>query len=464
MKIIILIYLCFVSIVYASVKDWADQQGFVICKNETLVTYKDYAGNIQQGILNNPALYQESIEDLLLELQSYDFRFAHIKKINTIEQALTDNISFFLCKQEQFLFMVNPASNPIIFTYGKNIAIQPFSGIFSINHRADYTNAKIGRIDKKIALIFAKYHLYRYLGDRENYLFLGTFSNVPQDRKENQFINFIAPVFNPENFYFMPLSDAIKIALKEREMWKVDCPVALERLSYVVVDYIGFDNKVHSGNLIVADILAEEILVLFKYFYNSYFPLEPVVAMSDPNNSEATVVFNCRNIVGGGKISAHSYGTAIDINMLRNPYLGLYEKLDNNIAKGQLIPNNSKLDYVFRSTEQLGYVESIKNVMYKHGFTTWGGNWTIPVDYMHFQIASFVTKMYPLVDKETGKILFQLAKTYPQIINKLSDVSLWLYLYQTYPETFVQALITQFHKLDTLSEKEFFFLIHQILQ
>jgi hypothetical protein len=66
-----------------------------------------------------------------------------------------------------------------------------------------------------------------------------------------------------------------------------------------------------------------------------------------------------REIRGGSGLSEHAYGTAIDINPSRNPFSPAGEKITD------LPPNVAELAA-------------------KHNLE-WGGNWTSPVDTMHFQ-------------------------------------------------------------------------------
>ena len=93
------------------------------------------------------------------------------------------------------------------------------------------------------------------------------------------------------------------------------------------------------------------------------------------NNSSA---FCCRaNTTFSGQFSNHSYGTAIDINPLINPYV-----------KGDtVLPENGRA-YLDRSTSHPGIItRSADNACYnafiKRGYT-WGGDLEGRVDYQHF--------------------------------------------------------------------------------
>lgn len=165
--------------------------------------------------------------------------------------------------------------------------------------------------------------------------------------------------------------------------WKPSAPVSLEELSYVKVTYWGFDNREHIGELIVHEKVAEEVVEIFEELYKEKFPIEKVklideygadddLSMADNNTSS----FCYRKVSGSEKLSKHSYGIAIDINPLQNPYIkgnsvspeGGKEYLDrNNLRKGMIVKN----DICYRAFTSRGWI--------------WGGDWKSVKDYQHFQ-------------------------------------------------------------------------------
>ena len=92
------------------------------------------------------------------------------------------------------------------------------------------------------------------------------------------------------------------------------------------------------------------------------------------NNSSA---FNCRPVTGGSRFSEHSYGTAIDLNPVQNPYLSGAVVLPEQgraftarpPAPGVILPGGAAVTAFAR----IGW--------------TWGGTWTNPIDYMHFSVS-----------------------------------------------------------------------------
>jgi len=174
--------------------------------------------------------------------------------------------------------------------------------------------------------------------------------------------------------------------LKEKMInvsWKEGCPVALKDLRYVQVLFKGFDNNVHIGGLIVHEKVSEEIMVLFQSFYDSDFKIEKVrpiyhyganddLSMEDNNTS----AFNYRVVEGSSNLSKHSYGIALDINPIQNPFV-----------RGDHVSPEAGKAFTDRSMSEVGMI--IEGDPCHKGFKdnnwTWGGDWNTMKDYQHFQ-------------------------------------------------------------------------------
>ena len=113
--------------------------------------------------------------------------------------------------------------------------------------------------------------------------------------------------------------------------WRPGCPVAIEDLRHVQVSYWDFRDRVRTGPLIVNEKVARDVLWVFRRLFEAEFnihrialpprfrPPRPRDWFSTRNLSAA---FNCRPATGNlGSLSHHSYGWAIDINPLLNPYV-----------------------------------------------------------------------------------------------------------------------------------------------
>ncbi len=165
--------------------------------------------------------------------------------------------------------------------------------------------------------------------------------------------------------------------------WKKGAPVGLNDLRYVNVTYWGFDNKPHLGELIVNSKVASEVIDIFKELYEVKFPIEKIklideygaddnLSMEDNNSSSF-----CYRVVEGTKnLSKHSYGVAIDINPVQNPY----------IRKEKISPPKSE-EYLDRNNIRKGMIikgDPCYNAFTKRGWI-WGGEWNTVKDYQHFQ-------------------------------------------------------------------------------
>ena len=166
--------------------------------------------------------------------------------------------------------------------------------------------------------------------------------------------------------------------------WHPGCPVALAELRYLSITYRGFDGADHQGELVVADSVAADVVDIFQSLYADGYPIASLRLVDDfggsdddsmaANNSSA---FNCRPVTGGGGFSEHSYGTAIDLNPVQNPYLN-----------GSTVLPDEGREYADRHPAP-GVIEpgdATVTAFAAHGWT-WGGEWSGPIDYQHFSVS-----------------------------------------------------------------------------
>lgn len=168
--------------------------------------------------------------------------------------------------------------------------------------------------------------------------------------------------------------------------------VALADLNYLKVLHYNFDHKIQVGELIVNASISDEVLLIFKELFQNEYEIQSMylidnywtgdgdstdTASIDQNNTSA---FNYREITGGGKLSNHAYGLAIDINPQQNPYVWLEngEKHWTHTNADRYIDRESNDPHVIQLND-LCY-----NTFTAHGFS-WGGNWSNPIDYQHFE-------------------------------------------------------------------------------
>ncbi|WP_444886160.1 M15 family metallopeptidase [Microbulbifer sp. JMSA008] len=221
-----------------------------------------------------------------------------------------------------------------------------------------------------------------------------------------------------------------------RKITTKESPVGCERLKKVVFDFYplpedsdiasalnsehGLKNKNDTnrqkGAIIVLDVVADNVLALFGELYQRQFPIKSAIPIEyfskkerkteDMNNSLA---FDSRPITDGSKWSEHAYGVAIDINPMQNPYLYI-----DKSSKPILIPKNTKEGYLNRAKYRAGkpvragMSEDVTSLFAMYGFAVWGGDWDVPIDYMHFQVGSrqFIEHLVAL-PIEQARLLFE---------------------------------------------------------
>jgi hypothetical protein len=173
-------------------------------------------------------------------------------------------------------------------------------------------------------------------------------------------------------------------AQMKQSTWHEGCPVGLDQLAYLRLSYWGFDQVPHQGELIVNKKLAAEVVGIFKALYAKRFPIERMQLMDVfKGNDDAamavnnTSAFNCRDITNQpGKFSLHSYGVAVDINTLINPYV-----------KGDLVLPEGGRKYQDRTRQVPGMIVRdgfVYNMFIRKGWH-WGGDWETRQDYQHFE-------------------------------------------------------------------------------
>lgn len=183
-----------------------------------------------------------------------------------------------------------------------------------------------------------------------------------------------------------PVPDDIRTSMIPAT-WREGCPLPVEKLAYVEVTYWGFDEAVHQGALIVHQDVALEVIDIFAELFEARFPLESVRIIEEFNGDDMasmqannTSAFNCRTISGTSRLSWHSWGLAIDINPLLNPYVK-----GNRVSPPE---GKAHADPETRDKRpQPGYVldgELCHQAFVSRGWE-WGGAWTDRKDYQHFE-------------------------------------------------------------------------------
>ena len=170
--------------------------------------------------------------------------------------------------------------------------------------------------------------------------------------------------------------------------WRKGCPVGLHDLRYLRVGYLDFNGQSKEGELIVHKDVSVEVTEIFEALYEMDYPIKKMRLVSDYKGSDwqsievdNTSAFNCRNATGSKKWSKHSYGKAIDINPIENPY----------ISRSGRISHKESLQYrkrVHKKATSADKALLLKNdkatkIFEKYGWK-WGGDWSGVKDYQHF--------------------------------------------------------------------------------
>jgi len=176
--------------------------------------------------------------------------------------------------------------------------------------------------------------------------------------------------------------------------WRPGCPVDPADLRLLRLSFWGMDGGEHVGELIVHAAIAQRMVGVFRTLWDEKFPIHRMdtadrfVDASDfgpdgvyldrpptPDTVNTTSGFFCRPVTGGGTWSQHSYGLAVDINPVQNPY----------VRGPVVVPSNGQVgrDPAVPGTITAGDV--VVRAMRSAGMT-WGGTWTSLKDWMHFSL------------------------------------------------------------------------------
>jgi len=171
--------------------------------------------------------------------------------------------------------------------------------------------------------------------------------------------------------------------------WRSGCPVPIRDLRLLTLSYWGFDGEVHRGPMVVNARVARDVVWVFRQLFRARFRIERMALAkrfrpnANPNAKKSvTASFNCRVVVTpagpGTTLSMHSYGLAVDVNSLQNPFVAANGFTRNRFAR----------PYVDRSKRLPGMIHEGDVVVraFEHIGWSWGGDWSGGKDYMHFSV------------------------------------------------------------------------------
>ncbi|HHD79549.1 MAG TPA: M15 family peptidase [Epsilonproteobacteria bacterium] len=185
-----------------------------------------------------------------------------------------------------------------------------------------------------------------------------------------------------------PINQYTKQRMMEGNTWRKGCPVDLKDLRYIRVKHRNFYRSEKMGEMIVHKDVAQEVVEIFRELYTIKYPIRQMRLISDFRGrdwdsieADNTSAFNCRKATGSKNWSKHSYGKAIDINPIENPY----------ISKKGRISHKASLKYKKRVHKNRTFSDQavlLKNdkatqIFKKYGWK-WGGEFKAVKDYQHF--------------------------------------------------------------------------------
>lgn len=161
------------------------------------------------------------------------------------------------------------------------------------------------------------------------------------------------------------------------------CP-RLEELRLLRLRHLGFDGRVHHGELVVHEALAGEVVESFEHMFAAAFPIESLRRIDDYGADDAASMaanngsgFNFRVTDGTSKLSMHALGRAIDINPVQNPWLRA-ARVDPPAGRGYLDRTHLRPGMIVRPGP---VVEAFERAGW-----AWAGDLAQP-DYHHFSKA-----------------------------------------------------------------------------
>ena len=177
--------------------------------------------------------------------------------------------------------------------------------------------------------------------------------------------------------------------------YKKNDNIGLSSLRYLKMLHVNFNGDYQVGEMIVNKKVASDVMDIFRNLCENRYQIYSMYlidnfwagtgsksdyASIDANNTSA---FCYRAATGGGNLSKHALGLAIDINPQQNPYVTYKD------GKPHYSHDNAK-DYVENRSSDKPHVITKSDRAYKlfreKGWT-WGGSWSSPKDYQHFQLS-----------------------------------------------------------------------------
>ena len=170
--------------------------------------------------------------------------------------------------------------------------------------------------------------------------------------------------------------------------------ISLADLRYLRMVHYNFDGRIQVGEMIVNVQIADDVLFIFRELFqrgyqirkmhliDDYWTGEGVSSDAASVTDDNTSCFCFRRAANTDTLSRHALGLAIDLNPLENPFLTFDEDGNVNILPEEGTP------YAFDRSPDIPHVITESDDAYilfsERGFN-WGGHWSSPIDYQHFE-------------------------------------------------------------------------------
>ena len=185
-----------------------------------------------------------------------------------------------------------------------------------------------------------------------------------------------------------PITPQIKQRMLKGNSYKRGCPVPLKDLRYLHLKHLDFKGNTVIGEMIVHKDVSKEVVKIFDALYAIGYPIHKMKLVSDYKGSDwqsieadNTSAFNCRKATGSKHWSKHSYGKAIDLNSIENPYISRKGRIVHKASlkyRKRVHKNNTSADKAVLLRN-----DKATKIFKKYGWK-WGGDWSRVKDYQHF--------------------------------------------------------------------------------
>ncbi|MCK5854377.1 MAG: M15 family metallopeptidase [Sulfurovaceae bacterium] len=198
----------------------------------------------------------------------------------------------------------------------------------------------------------------------------------------------LTPAFAEFQAHIYDISPNLKNKMIKDNSWRKGCPVDTVDLRYLKLTHINFEGEDMVGELIVHKDISDDMVSVLRELYAIGYPINQMKLVSDFKGNDwqsieagNTSAFNCRKATGSKKWSKHSYGRAIDINPIENPYVSrkgyISHKASIKYKKRRHIVDTPADKAVLLKNDEATLIFK------KYGFS-WGGDWRTVKDYQHF--------------------------------------------------------------------------------